>query len=58
MSVPVVLFDERKANAAWEAHSELLKAMMRNPDLRDNPVWTMLRHEAYETLCAAYGGKS
>lgn len=54
MTVPVYLFDQRKASDAWEAHSELLKLMIRNPSLRDNPVWTLLRQEAYELLCEAY----
>ncbi|WP_103729002.1 hypothetical protein [Novosphingobium sp. HII-3] len=55
MKIPVYSFDERKARAAWDAHSELMRAMIRNPNLRDNPVWSMLRQDAYEHLCEAFG---
>lgn len=54
-SIPTVMFDEAKALAAWEAHSRLLHDMIEHPSLRHNPVWTMLRQDAYEQLCAAYG---
>lgn len=48
-------FDEHRANQAWEAHSTLVKAMIGNPELRDNPIWTMFRNEAYYLLQEAFG---
>jgi len=53
---PINQYDLMMAQFAFEAHSELLRLMISKPELRDNPVWTMLRQEAYEMLETTFGG--
>lgn len=56
MNVPVILYDEAKASAAYLAHVALLKAERDDPSLKNNPVWTMLRQDTYEMFRRAYDG--
>lgn len=41
---------ERQLDDAWEVHAELVRAQARNPQLRDNPQWKLIRMDAYETF--------
>jgi hypothetical protein len=54
MKVPVIYCDERKAADAYLAHIALLKAERDDPALKNNPVWTLLRQDAYEHFVRAY----
>lgn len=53
-SVPTIGMDERKAREAFDVHAALLKAERADPALRNNPHWTILRQDAFETFCAAF----
>lgn len=52
--VPVILCDELNASEAYEVHIALLKAEKANPSLRDNPIWTIHRQDAYERFAVAF----
>ena len=52
---PEPSYDAKRAAFLWDAHSALLKAVIGNPTLRDNPVWTMLRQDVYEALMIESG---
>ncbi|MGJ0236967.1 hypothetical protein ACQEPB_00400 [Novosphingobium fluoreni] len=41
---------EHQLQDAWAAHRGLLMAEQRDPSLRDNPQWKLLRMDAYETF--------
>jgi len=52
--VPTIKFNERQAHDACKVHFALLKAERDDPELRDNPQWTVIRQDAYERFCAAF----
>lgn len=52
--VPTIEFNERQAHDACKVHFALLKAERDDPELRDNPQWTVTRQDAYERFCAAF----
>ena len=54
--VPVYRFDEARAAYAYEAHTALLDQERRYPDLRENPVWQLIRADTYEQFVEAFGG--
>lgn len=54
MKFPVVHFDERKAADAYLAHVALLECELRDPLLRANPAWVILRQDAFERFANAY----
>lgn len=58
MKVPVIRYDERQAADAYLVHIALLKAERDDPTLKDNPVWTIHRQDAYERFCVAFEGMS
>ncbi|WP_168196020.1 hypothetical protein [Novosphingobium sp. EMRT-2] len=45
--------DGRAAEMAFEVHAALLRTETATPSLRDNPLWIMLRQDAYETFYLA-----
>lgn len=47
MTVPVIHFNEIKAEWAYEVHQALAQAEARNPALKDNPRWNRLREAAF-----------
>lgn len=52
--VRIIRMDTQRANDAWEAHRALVQCEIANPELSANPVWQLLRMDAYETFCAAF----
>lgn len=48
MGVPVIFFNERKAEWTYEVHRALVKAEAADPALADNPRWRRLREAAFE----------
>ena len=42
------------ANQAFAVHAGLLRAECNNPELADNPFWTMLKQDAYERFFTAF----
>lgn len=54
MSVPVIVYDHAHAARAYDVHAALVKAEARNPTLRDNPQWTILRADAYDRFAMAF----
>lgn len=50
----IVRVNHCKAATAFAAHSALLKAERANPELLDNPIWTMLRQDAFEAFANAF----
>lgn len=48
MTVPVIHFNSRKAEWAYEVHQALVQAEARSPGLKDNPRWNRLREAAYQ----------
>lgn len=52
--IRIIGYDERKARDAYEVHAALLTAENRNRRLKQNPQWTVLRQDAYETFCRAF----
>lgn len=55
MEVPVILYDEQQAHDAYVVHIALLMAERADPTLKNNPVWTMHRQDAYERFAVAFG---
>ncbi len=51
---PVILWDEKRATEAWEAHQALLLTQAANPALACNPAWTVLRDDAYENFALSF----
>lgn len=54
MKQKVIYCDATKADQAFAAHRALLVIEARQPELRDNPVWTMLRQDAFERFALAF----
>ena len=54
MSVPVILYNERRATEAFEAHRAMLLHERHNPSLADNPAWIALRQDAFEQFALAF----
>lgn len=54
MSIPIIVFDERKAMDAYDAHRAVLMAEQKDPALRQNPFWTMIRQDAFEQFARAF----
>lgn len=54
MIIPVIHMDHRKASDAYAVHSALLRAERANPELRENPQWTILRQDAFERFSEAF----
>lgn len=53
-AVPLIKCNAARAEQAWEVHKALVEAEMRNPALRDNPVWKLHRMDAYELFVNAF----
>lgn len=51
---PLILCAARVADNAFRAHMALVIAEKDNPDLKDNPHWTLLRQDAFERFAAAF----
>lgn len=45
-------FDGRLAGDAWGCHRALVLAEIADPQLRNNPRWSLLRWDALEEFCA------
>ncbi|PTR06420.1 hypothetical protein C8K11_12033 [Novosphingobium sp. GV055] len=43
------------AEQAFAAHAAMVRAEAREPDLKDNPCWTLLRREAFSRFDRAFG---
>ena len=56
--IPVIRFDEQRANDAYLAHIALLDQERRHPSLKKNPAWQVLRADAYENFALAFGGEA
>lgn len=56
--IPTFRFDERRARDAYDAHIALLDQEQRRPELAGNPAWQVLRADAYENFCLAFGGEA
>ncbi len=56
--IPVIRFDEQRAEDAYRAHIALLDQERRHPSLKKNPAWQMLRQDAYEAFALAFGGEA
>lgn len=54
MKPRVIHFDQQRAHDAYMAHIALLMAERADPMLKKNPVWTMLRQDAFELFVNAY----
>lgn len=54
MKPQVILFDQRRASEAYEAHSALLRTERLVPALKRNPHWIMLRQDAFERFAEAF----
>jgi hypothetical protein len=46
-AVPVIYFNEGKADWAYAVHQALVKAEAGDPSLKDNPRWRRLREAAF-----------
>jgi predicted metal-dependent hydrolase len=53
-AVPVIHFDERAAQDAFEAHAAMLIAEKANPKLSRNDYWQALRDTAKARFLAAF----
>lgn len=53
-SLPVILAHEPQATDAFVVHQTLILAEQRDPALKRNPQWQLLRMDAYEAFCAAF----
>lgn len=53
-SVPVIKYDEQRAHDAWEAHTAMIRAELRDPKLRDNSEWAILREVAASNFVSAF----
>lgn len=53
-SVSVIRYDEMRAHQAWEAHTALIRAELRQPALKDNPQWAVLRDVAAANFISAF----
>lgn len=54
VTIPVIVCSADSADTAFKAHAALLEAEARDPALRLNPYWTMLRQDAYERFASAF----
>lgn len=54
MNVPVIHCNARLADAAFAVHAALVKAEARDRRLRHNPLWTIMRQDAYERFALAF----
>lgn len=54
MTVPVIQYDHIAAARAFEVHAALVKAQRDNPRLADNPIWTMMKQDAFERFSLAF----
>lgn len=52
--IPIIRVDAKRAEDAWAVHSALLEAEHRDPTLRDNPAWRLVRMDAFEAFCMAF----
>lgn len=43
------------AEQAFAAHAAMVRAEAREPALKDNPCWTLLRREAFARFDRAFG---
>ena len=53
-AVRTISFDEQLAHNACEVHFALLKAERDHPELKNNPIWTIHRQDAYERFSNAF----
>lgn len=51
----VIYYDEGHAARAYEVHAALIRAERDAPWLKQNPLWTMHRQDAYEMFALAFG---
>ncbi len=54
--VPVFHYDEQQAGDAYLAHVALIECELRDPALKKNAAWQILRADAFEMFCRAYVG--
>lgn len=54
MNIPVYNMDEHRAMDAFAVHVALIKAEQREPALRRNPQWTIIRQDAFEAFANAF----
>lgn len=47
----------KQSDAAWQAYAAIMRCETRRPDLKENPFWTMLRHDAYERFVIEFESK-
>lgn len=50
----MIAFKQDEAAQAFEVHAALIKAEADHRSLKDNPVWTMLRQDAFERFSLAF----
>lgn len=53
-SVPVIRYNAKRAEDAFQAHAALLQWQALNPALADNPAWQVLVADAYENFTLAF----
>lgn len=54
MTVQTIQFNEQQAHDACEVHFALLRAERDHPELKNNPLWTIHRQDAYERFSNAF----
>ena len=47
----------KQSDFAWQAYAAIMRCETGRPDLKENPFWTMLRHDAYERFVIEFEGK-
>jgi len=52
--VRLIKCDEARAHEAWEAHRAMVLAEIRQPALKDNATWTVLRETAMTDFLRAF----
>ena len=53
-TIPIIMWNKRRADDAFAAHKALLLAENSAPELRKNPAWQCLRADAYENFVLAF----
>lgn len=54
MEIPIIQFDAQQASSAYLAHIALIECELRDPSLRNNAAWTILRQDAFQRFANAY----
>lgn len=57
MNIPVIRYDPRRAANAYAVHAALKRAERDDPELLNNPEWTLMRLDAFERFADAFEGR-